>query len=116
PGYGLLLQDTGTSRAANEHAVTAAPGQYAGRFNLSSSANWTAVVATFKPAAASGSAPTITTGTLTSTTCNSSFCGSEAEQNAFYNAIVSVAGGKPPYSFIITSGSLPPGLTFDVNN
>lgn len=49
-GFNLLQQDTtaGTSRAANEDQVVNAIGQYAGIFALGGSANWSAVVATFK--------------------------------------------------------------------
>ena len=48
-GYTLQQQDTGTSRAANEGGVGSSIGAYAGTFSLSSSTNWSAVVATFKP-------------------------------------------------------------------
>jgi thermitase len=48
-GYALQLQDTGTSRSANEAAVVTSTGSYAGTFSLSAGANWSAVVATFKP-------------------------------------------------------------------
>lgn len=48
-GFTLVQQDTGTSRAANETAVASATGSFTGVFNLSASANWTAVIATFRP-------------------------------------------------------------------
>ena len=48
-GYALLQQDTSTSRAANEARTVASTGSYQGTFSLSAAANWTAVVATFKP-------------------------------------------------------------------
>jgi len=48
-GYALLLQDTDSSRAATEAAVVTSTGAYAGTFSLSTGANWTSVVATFKP-------------------------------------------------------------------
>ena len=48
-GYALQQQDTGNSRAANEGRVVSSTGAYAGTLNLSSSTNWSAVVATFKP-------------------------------------------------------------------
>ena len=47
-GYTMLLQDTGTSRAASEGKTSSATGQFAGTFTLSGSTNWSAVVATFK--------------------------------------------------------------------
>src|SRR5262249_54721233 len=50
PGYSLSQQDAGTSRAATETGVLSSTGQYAGRFNLSSAANWSAAVATFRAA------------------------------------------------------------------
>ena len=47
-GYTLQRQDKGTSRAVNESAVVKSAGSYAGTFSLSSSTNWSAVVAAFK--------------------------------------------------------------------
>ena len=45
----MQLQDTNTSRAANETDIlTSAANDYAGRFFLSSAANWSVIVATFK--------------------------------------------------------------------
>src|SRR5207302_21947 len=58
--YTMQLEDTQSSRAANETDIlTSASNDYAGRFYLTSSANWTAIVATFK-AASSGAAPDFT--------------------------------------------------------
>jgi hypothetical protein len=48
-GYSMLQQNTNTSRAANESAVVSSTGSYAGTFSLSTTANWSAVLATFKP-------------------------------------------------------------------
>jgi hypothetical protein len=50
PGTGdtLLLQNTGTSRAATEDAILASPGQFTGSFNLNSATNWSLAVAVFK--------------------------------------------------------------------
>jgi len=49
-GFSLLLQDSsaGTSRAADEDQIVSATGQYAGAFNLSGTASWSVVLATFK--------------------------------------------------------------------
>jgi len=65
-GYTLQRQDAGTSRAATEAAAVTSPGAYVGKFSLSSSANWSAVVATF------AAGPTTTTATTTSTTTTTS--------------------------------------------
>ena len=48
-GYSLLQNDTATSPASNESKLVTSTGSYTGTFNLGSSANWTAIVATFKP-------------------------------------------------------------------
>jgi hypothetical protein len=47
-GYTMLQQDTNTSPADNESLIATSTGTYAATFTLSSSANWCAVVATFK--------------------------------------------------------------------
>ena len=105
PGYTMQLQDTGTSRAANEAALlNAASNQYAGRFNLSSATNWTIVVATFV-----AKAPLhISTQTLP-----------DGSLNSPYHAQLVADGGTSPYSWsAVLSDSLgnpffPPGLTLD---
>jgi Putative Ig domain len=38
---------------------------------------------------------------------------SPAPVNVLYHSQISISGGTPPYSLALTSGSLPPGLTFD---
>jgi hypothetical protein len=48
-GYTLGQQDTNTSRAATETSVVSSTGSYTGTFTLSGTANWSAVLATFKP-------------------------------------------------------------------
>jgi hypothetical protein len=48
-GYALAQQDAGLSRSANQTAVTGSTGLFAGAFSLSSTTNWTAVLATFQP-------------------------------------------------------------------
>jgi hypothetical protein len=51
PGWTLQLQDTNSngSRAATEDGITSLPGPFAATFALSGSANWSAIVASFKP-------------------------------------------------------------------
>ena len=50
PGSGFTLgQENGTRRAASAVEIVTAAGSFTGSFNLSSSANWTAVLATFRP-------------------------------------------------------------------
>jgi hypothetical protein len=47
-GFVLGQRNTSTSPGATESALVTATGSYAGTFTLSSSANWSALVATFK--------------------------------------------------------------------
>jgi hypothetical protein len=98
-GYSLLLQDTGTSRAATESDVlTHSASDYAGRFSLSSSTNWTIAVATFVAAGPLH----ITTQTLPS-----------GRINTAYSAQISATGGTAPYSWSVTPGFMPSGLTLN---
>src|SRR4029077_16106979 len=98
-GYALQLQDTGTSRAATEAAVlNHAANDYAGRFFLSSSSNWTIAVATFVAAGPLH----ITTQTLPN-----------GQINTPYSAQISATGGTAPYSGSVTPGFLPSGLTLN---
>jgi hypothetical protein len=48
-GYSLLLQDTGSERAATESITTSSTGAFHGTFNLNPSTYWSAIVATFRP-------------------------------------------------------------------
>lgn len=48
-GFTFEQQNTATSRAANEQESVTTAGSFTGAFQLSTSANWTAVVATFRP-------------------------------------------------------------------
>jgi len=93
-GYTLVQNDTGTSPAATESKLVTSTGSYTATFNLNSSANWSAVVATF---AAGGIG--ITTNSLPNAT-----------QNATYSKTLAATGGVPPYNWSIVSGSLPAGL------
>ena len=99
-GYTLLQQNTSTSRAANEALLATATGSFTGTFSLSSSANWSAVVATF----ATPSALRVTTTSLPGGT-----------QNAAYTATLAATGGSGAYTWSIISGSLPAGLTLNVS-
>ena len=104
-GFTLQQQNTATSRGANETDVVSATGAFTGTFNLSSSANWTAVIATFSGAAAPpANPPTITTSNLPNGT-----------QNSAYTATLSATGGTTPYTWSVASGSLPSGLGLDAN-
>ena len=98
PGFTILQQDTGRERAANE-AVTAS-GSYQAGFTLSAAANWSAAAAVFRTD--SGVIPplTVTTTSLPNAT-----------QGVPYTAILSASGGVAPYTWSITSGRMPPGLT-----
>jgi hypothetical protein len=100
PTYALQLQDVGMSRSATETAFTSSQGSVTGSFTLSASTNWSAVVATFSTTAITGSPPAITTTSLPSGT-----------QNIAYNATLAASGGTTPYTWSITVGSLPAGLT-----
>jgi len=102
-GFTILKQDTGTSRAADEGEIVSATGSFTGAFSLSSSANWTAVVATFS-GGASPNPPHITTSSL-----------SNGTQDTAYSATLAAAGGATPYSWSITTGTLPAGLSLNAN-
>lgn len=99
PSYAMQQQDAGTSRAANESTLASSSAAYTGTFVLNSSANWSAVIATFRSAGAP-IPPSITTNSLPGGT-----------QNSPYNATLAASGGATPYTWSIVSGSLPPGLT-----
>ncbi len=100
PGGGILqLQDTGTSRAATETDVlTRTSNDYAGRFFLSSSTNWTIAVATFVAAGPLR----ITTQTLP-----------DGRVNGPYSAQLTAADGTAPYSWSADRIYLPDGLTLN---
>jgi hypothetical protein len=46
-GYSLQQQNTAKSQAANEVQLAVSAGSFTGTFSLSSSTNWSAVLATF---------------------------------------------------------------------
>ncbi len=95
-GFTLQMQNTASSRAANEAEAVTAAGSYSGTFSLSAATNWSAVVATF----AAASQPVITTSSLPG-----------AVQGTAYSYTLAASGGAPPYTWSIVSGSLPAGLT-----
>ena len=103
-GFTMQQQDTGTSRSASEAQIVSAAGNFSGAFGLSTSANWSAVVATFAIQMPPGQ-PSITTTTLPNGTPGST-----------YNATLSAAGGSAPLTWSIYSGSLPPGLTLNASS
>jgi hypothetical protein len=102
-GYTLLQQNTSTSRAADEAQVATTTGTFNGTFSLRSSANWSAVVATFA-APSSGPALSVTTTSLPSGT-----------QNVAYSATLAASGGSGGYAWSIISGSLPAGLALNAS-
>ena len=104
-GYTLQQQDTGTSRAATETTIVASTGAYTGTFTLSTSTNWSAVLATFVASAGGSGALTITTTTLPSGTSNTP-----------YSTTLAATGGVTPYVWSIVSGSLPPGVALASNS
>jgi hypothetical protein len=95
-GYALLEKNPTGSPAANESELATSTGTYTGTFTLSASANWSALVATF----AAPAGPTVTTASLPN-----------GAQNVAYTATLAATGGTLPYTWSITSGSLPTGLT-----
>jgi hypothetical protein len=103
-GFTLAQQDTSTSRAANETMTTSATGTSSGTFSLSSSANWSGLIATFLPAG-TPTPPSITTSSLLN-----------AQQKAAYSATLLASGGTPPYTWSIVAGSLPAGLTLGASS
>jgi RHS repeat-associated protein len=103
-GFAIQLQNTtsGGPRAANETRTVTATGAYAGTFSLSANANWSAVLATFK---ASPAGPTVSTTSLPSGT-----------QNVAYSSSLTASGGATPYTWSITAGNLPAGLTLTTSS
>src|SRR5207237_999443 len=94
----LLMQDATVnhSRAASEGQVVSLTGTYTGNFSLSSSTDWSAVVATFK------SGLVVTTSSPPPGT-----------QNVAYSTTLAAAGGVTPYSWSIVTGTLPSGLSLN---
>src|SRR6202022_2269003 len=94
-GFTLGQFDTQTSPAANESMVVSSTGSYTATITLSSSPTWSGVVATFAAGALGVTTTSLPGGT----------------QNAAYSATLAAVGGTTPYSWSITSGTLPTGLT-----
>jgi subtilisin family serine protease len=97
-GFTMLENNTATSRAVNEVMLLTSTGPYSATFTVSSSTNWSALVATFVSGAPTP--PVVTTTSLPNGT-----------QTAVYSATLTASGGATPYTWSITAGTLPPGLT-----
>ncbi len=99
-GYYLIAQDptAGLSRAAAETATAATQQAYHATYLLDNGTNWSACLATFKPASTVG-APTITTTSLAAGT-----------QGTAYSQTLAASGGTAPLSWSVTIGALPTGL------
>ena len=104
-GYTLEQQDAvaNTGRAATEDLLAAASGNYAASFTLSSSTDWSAVVATFV-ASSSPSPLSITTANLPAGT-----------QSVAYSATLRASGGQTPYAWSVSAGALPAGLNLNAS-
>jgi subtilisin family serine protease len=98
--YALQQQDTGTSRAATETTIATSTAAFTGTFALSAPTNWSVVLATFAAESSGTGGPAITTNTVPNGTVNTP-----------YSTTVTASGGVIPYSWSITSGSLPAGLS-----
>lgn len=96
-GFVIESQDANSpgSRATVEDQISTTAGSVSGMFSLSGSANWTSAVATFIAAQLA-----INTTAL-----------SKAVQGMAYTASLNATGGGPPYTWSISSGSLPAGLS-----
>jgi hypothetical protein len=82
-GFTMLEKDTGSSRAGNELMLVTSTGSYSATFTVSSSPNWSALVATF--ASGAPTPPVVTTTSLPNGT-----------QNAAYSATLTASGGTTP--------------------
>ncbi len=100
-GFSNLQMNNSGSAAADESMIVSAIGTYNGTFALGSSANWSALVATFI-GASSVTSPTVTTTSL-----------ANATQNVAYNTTLTATGGTAPYSWSVTLGALPAGLSLN---
>ncbi|HEY3356767.1 MAG TPA: putative Ig domain-containing protein, partial [Polyangia bacterium] len=102
-GSGFTILQRSSGAGGTEAATVAAAGAYTGTFTLSAAANWSAVTATF---AAAGQAPpppppvAITTTSLPGATVG-----------VAYSATLAAGGGTAPYTWAVTAGALPAGLT-----
>jgi hypothetical protein len=100
-GFSNLQMNNSGSAAADESMIVSAIGTYNGTFALGSSANWSALVATFI-GASSVTSPTVTTTSL-----------ANATQNVAYNTTLTATGGTAPYSWSVTLCALPAGLSLN---
>ncbi|HEV2246777.1 MAG TPA: putative Ig domain-containing protein [Terriglobia bacterium] len=97
-GYTMLENDPANSPAATEIALASSTGSYTATFGLNSGPNWTTLIATF--AAGGPVAPVVSTASLPNAT-----------QNAAYSTTLTASGGTTPYSWSVSSGTLPAGLS-----
>ncbi len=94
-GFTMLENDTASSPAATEFMLVTSTGSYTASFTLSSNPNWTGLVATFATAG-----PVVTTTSLPN-----------GMQNSAYSATLAAVGGTTPYTWSMSSGTLPAGLS-----
>ena len=94
-GFTMLENDTASSPAATEFMLVTSTGSYTASFTLSSNPNWTGLVATFATAG-----PVVTTTSLPN-----------GMQNTAYSATLAAVGGTTPYTWSMSSGTLPAGLS-----
>jgi Putative Ig domain len=99
-GFTMLENNTGTSPAANEFMLVSSTGSYAASFTLGGSPNWDALVATF----AAPTPPVVSTASLPN-----------GLQNTAYSTTLAATGGTAPYTWSLSAGSLPAGLTLASN-
>ncbi len=101
-GFTMLENDTANSPAATEFMLATSMGSYTASLTLSNSPNWSFLIATF--AAGGPVAPVVTTGSLPNGT-----------QNTAYSTTLTATGGAAPYTWSLSAGTLPAGLTLATN-
>ncbi|MBI2815785.1 MAG: putative Ig domain-containing protein [Acidobacteria bacterium] len=100
-GFSVMQVSSPSNGGATESRVVTSTGSYQGSFTLNFSTEWAMILATF--------APDIPLSIPTSSLPG-------AVQNSGYAATVSAAGGAPPYTWSVTVGTLPAGLTLAANS
>jgi hypothetical protein len=97
--FSLIEQDQSTSPAANETLITPVTGTFAATYNLGTAANWSAVIATFSTTGIAVINPSLP----------------NASANVPYSQTLTAAGGTPPYTWAVTVGTLPAGLSLNTS-